>query len=67
MGCGSVLGDLFYLADSFIQRESDNGWRAASDATFTAYRTQPDDLRAQLYRMYGEGQITEEIFTACEH
>lgn len=64
MGCGSVLGDLFYLTDSFIQRESGNGWRVASDVTFTAYHTPPDDLRAQLYQMYGEGQISEEVFTA---
>lgn len=67
MGCGSVLGDLFYLADSFIQRESGNAWRVASDATFTASRTPPDDLRAQLYQMYGEGQISEEVFTALRN
>jgi hypothetical protein len=64
MGCGSVLGDLFYLADSFMQRESDNRWRVASNATFPAYHAPANDLRDQLYQMYGEGQINEEIFTA---
>lgn len=64
MGCGSVLGDLFYLADSLLQQESGNGCRVTSDATFTAYHTPPDTLRAQLYQMYGEGQLSEEVFTA---
>jgi chromosome segregation ATPase len=64
MGCGSVLGDLFYLSDSFMQRESNNGWRVASNATFAAYHAPANDLRDRLYQMYGEGQITEEIFTA---
>lgn len=64
MGCGSVLGDLFYLADSFIQRESGNGWHVAGDAAFIVHHTPPDGLRARLYQMYGEGQISEEVFTA---
>lgn len=62
MGCGSVLGDLFYLADSFLQRASGNGWRAAGNTTFTGYRTPPEGPRARLYQMYGEGQISEEVF-----
>jgi chromosome segregation ATPase len=64
MGCGSVLGDLFYLADSLLQQESGNRWRVASDATFSVSHTPPEDLRAQLYRMYGEGEISEEAFVA---
>ena len=56
MSCGSPLGELFYLADSLLDR-------GTSDATFTAHHTPPDDLRAQLYQMYGEGQISEEVFT----
>ncbi len=64
MGCGSVLGDLFYLTDSLLQQESDNGWRVASDATFSARHTPSEDLRTQLYRMYGEGEISEEVYVA---
>ena len=64
MGCGSVLGDLFYLADSLLDRGASNEWRVTSEATFPARRTPPEGLRAQLYHMYGEGQISEEVFTA---
>lgn len=65
MGCGTSLGDLFYLADSLIQQGSGNGWRVTSNvASFTARHTPPEGLRAQLYQMYGEGQISEEVFTA---
>jgi len=63
MGCGLPLGDLFYLADSLLERGLNNGSAAASDVPFSAHRT-PDGLRAQLYQMYGEGQISEEVFTA---
>lgn len=63
MGCGSILGDLFYLADSLLDRGANNGWQMTGGATFIANRTPPDDLRAQLYQVYGEGQITEEVFT----
>jgi len=64
MSCGSPLGDLFYLADSLLERGDNNRWRVTSDATFSARRTPPDGLRARLYQMYGEGQISEEVFTA---
>ena len=64
MSCGTPLGDLFYLADSLLERGANNGWRVARGATFTARRTPPDRLRAQLYQVYGEGQISEEVFTA---
>lgn len=64
MGCGLPLGDLFYLADSLLDRGLNNGSGVASDITFSARRTPPDDLRAQLYQMYGEGLISGEVFTA---
>ena len=61
MSCGSPLGDLFYLADTLLYRTYDSplplGGRGAGyegDAS----------LRTQLYQMYGEGQISEEVFTA---
>ena len=64
MSCGSPLGELFYLADSLLDRGTYNGWRVASDATDTAPHTPPNGLFPQLYQMYGEGQISEEVFTA---
>lgn len=53
MGCGSPLGDLFYLADTLLYR--------------SPVPTPPPagiDLRGQLYRMYAEGLIDEEVFAA---
>ena len=58
MGCGSPLGDLFYLADALLYRSQ------VSAPPPTAAAPAGADLRAQLYRMYGEGQIKEEVFTA---
>lgn len=61
MGCGSPLGNLFYLADTLLYHTynsplpvSERGIGIESD----------NPLRAQLYQMYGEGQISEEVFTA---
>ena len=64
MGCGLPLGDLFYLADSLLDRGLNNGSVVASDITFSARRTPPDDSSARLYQMYGEGLISGEVFTA---
>lgn len=65
MGCGSPLGDLFYLADSLLVGSgAGNGQCGTGDATIPARPTPPEGLRAQLYQMYGEGQISEEVFTA---
>ena len=62
MSCGSPLGDLFYLADALLSRPSD---------TPSSLHPSPigrgeggEGLRAQLYQLYGEGQISEEVFTA---
>jgi len=61
MGCGSPLGDLFYLADALLYRTYDSplppGGRGAGGEG-------NESLRARLYRMYGEGQIGEEVFHA---
>lgn len=74
MGCGSIIGDLFYLADSLLdrQRPLDDGWQG-QDQLPPAARHSPVDtqtgsesLLARLYNMYGEGQISEEIFTALK-
>jgi cysteinyl-tRNA synthetase len=64
MGCGSPLGDLFYLADSLLDREAGIGWRVTNEAAYSTRHTPPEGLRARLYQMYGEGQIGEEVFTA---
>ena len=59
MGCGSPLGDLFYLADTLLDPRplplprSGGGERGEGGA-----------LRAELYQMHGEGQISQEVFTA---
>lgn len=68
MGCGSPLGDLFYLADSLLYRVSGEEWRVPRAASFVTRHPSPvthhSALVTQLYQMYGEGQITEEVFTA---
>lgn len=66
MGCGSVLGDLFYLTDAALSRGE---WRVTSDPSASLGAGSPPatrhpSLTAQLYQMYGEGQINEEVFTA---
>lgn len=74
MGCGSILGDLFYLADSLLenQRPLRNGRQGVQQlppvARHSALSKQPgsENLLAQLYNMYGEGQIDEEVFTALK-
>ncbi len=77
MWCGSPLGDLFYLADRLLEG-SEGHARPLAEAEsaptpLVALAARPglqargpgaEDLRAQLYRMYGEGQIGEEVFTA---
>jgi hypothetical protein len=74
MSCGSILGDLFYLADSLLDghRVSADEWRGG--ATSSVYHAPPvplpqlrsKNLLAQLYNMYGKGQISEEVFTALK-
>lgn len=58
MGCGSFLGDLFYLTDSLL---------VSPRTQFPPqidYRGGNEGLHAQLYKMYGEGVIGSEIFIA---
>jgi len=69
MSCGSPLGDLFYLADTLLYRTYDaplplGGRGAALSLSKGAGYEGDASLRAQLYQMYGEGQISEEVFTA---
>jgi hypothetical protein len=71
MGCGSVLGDLFYLTDALIQKSSlpsQSREVTAIPLTQGVERGNPgvkgERLRTQLYKMYGEGQIDEQVFTA---
>ena len=68
MGCGSPLGDLFYLADALITGPY-SGQAALYPPAPTAWARGvggdiKDDLRARLYRMHGEGQISQEVFHA---
>ena len=68
MGCGSLLGDLFYLADAWIASSYSGQAASHSPAPMTWTRgvgdDLKDDLRARLYRMHGEGQIGEEVLRA---
>jgi chromosome segregation ATPase len=68
MGCGSPLGDLFYLADALIAG-SYSGQVASYSPAPTAWAQgagvdSRDDLCARLYRMHGEGQVSDEVFHA---
>lgn len=63
MGCGSPLGDLFYLADTLLYHTYDFPLQATGRGIGVA---SDNPLRAQLYQMYGEGQITEEVFTSLQ-
>lgn len=69
MGCGSPLGDLFYLADTLLRQPYDplfpqNGRGAGAYFELSRSGVGAEDLRAGLYQMFGEGQISEEVFTA---
>ncbi len=59
MGCGSPLGDLFYLADTLLYAHP--GFATPPPSRSSAMG---EGVRAELYWMYGEGQISEEVFTA---
>lgn len=67
MGCGSPLGDLFYLADALL---ASGEWRACAGAAGPGVAggaspvARHPPLVAELYRMYGEAQIGEEVFAA---
>lgn len=66
MGCGSILGDLFYLTDALL-RNPDPSQRALLVSPSPATRERGsggEGLRAQVYNLYGEGQISEEVFSA---
>jgi hypothetical protein len=70
MGCGSPLGDLFYLADAWIA-SSYSGQTVSYSPAPTAWALgvggeRGEGLRARLYRMHGEGQINEEVFQALQ-
>jgi len=63
MGCGLPLGDLFYLADSLLY--APQGFTTPPLLQNFATGEGPGvEVRAQLYQMYGQGQIAEEVFTA---
>ena len=64
MGCGSMLGDLFYLADHLVQPSrgpAASPWQAPFPAGSTR---SSEDLLSDLYRMLGEGQISQEVFSS---
>ncbi|HLE29154.1 MAG TPA: hypothetical protein VI793_13600 [Anaerolineales bacterium] len=63
MSCGSPLGDLFYLADRLLYPHPDIAAPLPSHTSLMA-EGPGVGVRAALYRMYGEGQISEEVFTA---
>jgi prefoldin subunit 5 len=64
MGCGSGLGDLFCIADNLLQSPrplAGSRWEFARPMDSTR---SGEDLLTRLYKMHGEGQISEEVFTA---
>jgi len=68
MGCGSLLGDLFYLTDALIAG-SFSGQAALYPSSSPAWTQGAggdirENLSARLYRMQGEGLISEEVFSA---
>ncbi len=66
MGCGSPLGDLFCLADALLYRTQVSALPPAviAPAGKDPSTSSGQALSGQLYNMYGEGQITEQVFTA---
>lgn len=67
MGCGSLLGDLFYLTDALLQRGPGDGWPVADDGPAALRHPPPAAGRSlldELYRMHGEGLIGEDVFQA---
>ncbi len=74
MNCGSILGDLFYLADSLLDRQRllSDGWQDQYLSPPVTGHSSPvtqsgdEGLLAQLYNMYGEGQVSEEVFTSLK-
>ncbi len=64
--CGSVLGDLreAYLTDTLLGRRMGDEWQVTSHSSSVTRHAPGEDLRAQLYQLYGDGQIGEEVFTA---
>lgn len=52
------MGDLFYLADSLLEGPN------TQIPLQIDFRGGNEGLHAQLYRMYGQGQINEEVFDA---
>ncbi|MEW6717032.1 MAG: hypothetical protein AB1345_05990 [Chloroflexota bacterium] len=61
MGCGSPLGDLFYLADRLLASPPSYSSPPCSPVMG---KGQEKGVRDRLYRMFGEGQISEGAFTA---
>jgi len=66
MGCGSVLGDLFYLTDALLNNTGTSQYASRASSSLAAPESvlPAGDLRAQVYNLYGEGQISEEVFNA---
>ncbi|MEN4100845.1 MAG: hypothetical protein ROW52_13055 [Anaerolineaceae bacterium] len=70
MGCGSPLGDLFYLADALIAGQYSgqvaSGFPAPAAWERGTAGNSGEDLRARLYQMHGEVQISEEVIQALQ-
>jgi hypothetical protein len=64
MGCGSALGDLFILADTLVQSQAPGSRTVSRFHRTGGDKLGVEDLRAQLYKMHGEGQIRTEVFNA---
>ena len=69
MGCGSILGDLFVLTDSLIERQHPDSARRQGKYTLSSRRHQhqstqrpEEDLLSELNVMYAKGQIGKEVY-----
>ncbi len=61
LGCGPGLGNLFYLADRLL--EDNRARRGYAPGAPASPRPIPD-LTRQLYDMYGQGELSDEVFAA---
>ncbi len=61
LGCGPGLGNLFYLADRLL--DDNRARRGYAPGAPASLRSIPD-LTRQLYDMYGQGELSDEVFAA---
>lgn len=63
LDCGPGLGNLFYLADRLLE-DNRARWGSALSAAPVARPFFRPELTQQLYDMYGQGELSDEVFAA---